>query len=398
MKIGYNNSTVLPCQYSKEFVKNNDEISADNQMQMLADSIKDHTGLVPEHLLPLQRLANEINCIISFRPVDNLATELIESGHPTKGFHIKGKSASWGPQAGFICEEQRFSKLEAASAERLEKFNQQVKQCITEKHAVAVELTLSKGRLNTLLQQGVIDDLSLEDATGICTFKTLAPGGKHYFFEAKKISGADEETYLILNESMPILVLAPEINAKAFTADYDLLIIAPHTSDFGSKDNLPVPDVSHKIFHDRISSYHNKLSANHELMQVYSNPSSFYARESVDIGNASERTRILIDVINTALVGDGERVVHHNMDSSSPATDLPSNYPATFALPIKIGQFDKLCIINNNDELKELIYEAKKLGYCIKMNPLWEEDMGKIDSFSFEDARNKLMRKLNISS
>lgn len=398
MKIGYNNSTVLPCQYSREFVKKNDVIGADNQMQKLADSIQDRTGIVPEHLLPLQRLASDINCIISFRPVDNLATELIHSGHPTKGFHIKGKSASWGPQAGFICEEQRFSKLEAASAERLEKFNRQVKQCITEKHAVTVELTLSKERLNTLLQQGVIDDLSLEDPAGKCTFKALAPSGKHYVFEAKKISGSDEETYLIFNENKPILVLAPETNAKAFTADYDLLIIAPHISDFGSKDNLPVPDVSHKIFHNRISSYHNKLAENHKLMQDYSNPSSFYARESIDIGNASERVRILIDVINTALVGGGERVVHHNMDSSSPATDLASNYPATFALPIKIGRFDKLCIINSNDELKELIYEAKKLGYCIKMNPLWEEDMGKINSSAFEDARNKLMLKLNIPS
>lgn len=82
---------------------------------MLVDSVKDNRGLAHKHLLPLQYLANEINCIISFRSVDNSATELIESGYPTKGFHIKGKSASWGPQAGFICEEQRFSKLEDAS-------------------------------------------------------------------------------------------------------------------------------------------------------------------------------------------------------------------------------------------------------------------------------------------
>lgn len=91
MRIGYYFSVVLPCQYSQESASNNDRISSDDEMQMLVDSIRNKTGLACKHLLPLQHLANEINCIISFRPVDNLATGLIESGYPTKGFHIKGK-------------------------------------------------------------------------------------------------------------------------------------------------------------------------------------------------------------------------------------------------------------------------------------------------------------------
>ncbi|EAA9518928.1 adenylate cyclase, partial [Salmonella enterica] len=82
MRIGYNLSVVLPCLYSQESARNNVRISSDDEMQKLVDSIKDKTGLACKHLLPLQRLANEINCIISFRPVDNLATELIESGYP----------------------------------------------------------------------------------------------------------------------------------------------------------------------------------------------------------------------------------------------------------------------------------------------------------------------------
>ncbi|QLK63728.1 hypothetical protein GE278_21685 (plasmid) [Enterobacteriaceae bacterium Kacie_13] len=160
-------------------------------------------------IIPTEDLFSEINCIISIRPVDNLATELIESGYPTKGFHIKGKSASWGPQAGFICEEQRFSKLEDASVECIDKFNQQVKQCIKEKHAVSSELTINNKRLNTLLEQGVIDYLSFENTYGVRSFKAKGPSGKYYFFEARKLLRSDEEAYLISHDNKPIRVLAP---------------------------------------------------------------------------------------------------------------------------------------------------------------------------------------------
>ncbi|MFC0139327.1 hypothetical protein ACFFJN_03950 [Erwinia mallotivora] len=167
------------------------------------------------------------------------------------------------------------------------------------------------------------------------------------------------------------------MSANAFTADYDLLIISPHISDVGSNDNLPVPDVAHKVFQHRVNSYHKKLTINNQLVQDYYDVDSFYKKEDNDIGNASERVRILIDLINAKLVGDGERVVHHSMDCISPATDLSSNYPATFALPIKIGRFDKLCVINSNEELKELINEARSSGYYIKINPLWEKELNK---------------------
>ena len=106
MKIGYNLAAIMPCNYSKQTTKNNRKAGREDEIQTLVDFIKDKTGVVPKHLLPLQCLASELNCIIGVRPIDKLATELIASGYPTKGFHIKGKSACWGPQAGFSCEQQ----------------------------------------------------------------------------------------------------------------------------------------------------------------------------------------------------------------------------------------------------------------------------------------------------
>lgn len=203
--------------------------------------------------------------------------------------------------------------MEDASVEYIYKFNQQVKQCIREKHAVSTELAITRNRLNTLLEQKVVEVLSFENIYGFHSFKAKGPSGKYYFFEARGLLGPDEEIYLILHENKPIRVLAPAVYAKAFTADYDLLIISQNISDLGSTGNLPIPDVAHKIFRHRVNLYHKELTINNELVQDYYNVDSFFKKEDIDIGNASERVRILIDLINAKLVGDGDRVVHHSM-------------------------------------------------------------------------------------
>ncbi|AIR63957.1 adenylate cyclase [Cedecea neteri] len=348
--------------------------------------MKDKTGIVPAHLIPLQKVASEHNCIIGVRPVDKLATALIEAGHPTKGFHIKGKSASWGPQAGFICVEQRFSKLENASPERIAKSNLQTQACITEGHAAAVPLEVSQSRLHDLFEQGLIDKLSLENASGVSHLRASGPGGERYAFEARRLPGCGEARYQISHQGVPLQVLAPHAEARPFTADYDLLVIAPHVSELGPEDNLQVPDVSHQVFRQRLENYRT-LPEHQALRGDYDNPASFYRKSDDEIGNASERARRMIGVLNQALVGEGEKVVHHATDSANPVTDPESNYPATFALPHKIGRFDPLCIIENKDDLAELVLQAKNAGYHVPLNPLWEKEVLGVRSDRFTAAK-----------
>ena len=355
-------------------------------LQLLVWQIKDKTGIVPAHLIPLQRVASEHNCIIGIRPVDKLATALIEAGHPTKGFHIKGKSASWGPQAGFICVEQRFSKLENASPERIAKFNLQTQACIAEGHAAAVPLEVSQSCLHALFEQGLIDKLSPENPRGVSHLRASGPGGERYAFEALRLPGNGEARYLISHRGAPLEVLAPHAEARSFTADYDLMVIAPHVSDLGPEDNLQVPDVSHQVFRQRLENYRT-LPEHAALRQDYDDPASFYRKSDGEIGNASERARRMIGVLNQALVGDGEKVVHHATDSANPVTDPESNYPATFALPCKIGRFEPLCIIENKDDLAELVMQAKNAGYHVPLNPLWEKEVLGVRSDRFTAAK-----------
>lgn len=95
------------------------------------------SGLVPDHARAFGRVADAQDVIIMVRPVNHDSTPLIAAGAATKGMAVKGKSATWGPQAGFICEEQRFSKLwriyaddPGTRAKKIIKFNKQTQEML----------------------------------------------------------------------------------------------------------------------------------------------------------------------------------------------------------------------------------------------------------------------------
>ncbi|WP_097304472.1 anthrax toxin-like adenylyl cyclase domain-containing protein [Pseudomonas chlororaphis] len=370
-----------------------------SDLLQVMEKVQHRTGIVASHLAPLQSVAKEHNCIIGIRPVETVATGLIEEGHPTKDFHIKGKSANWGPQAGMICVDQAFSKLEGCLASdpgRIDKFNGQTRQCIEEGHAVAIPLVISRERMGTLLAADLITDMQAADAEGCIRFSAKAPGGGLYTFAA--VPGAVEGLYQISQQGQPLEVLAKAPGGKALTADYDLHLIGPHISDLGPQDNLPVPDVAHDVFKARIDGYSARTADSRprnlaqELRQDYASAGSFYSKEDPDIGNATSRIAEMIPVINTALVGVGERVVHHNADSGSPASDNASNYPATFFLPARLGAFDEICVIENSRQMAELILQAKNSGYHIPMNPLWEPEVTSVRRADFTQAQALLDR------
>lgn len=98
----------------------------------------------------------------------------------------------------------------------------------------------------------------------------------------------------------------------------------------------------------------------------------------------------MIGLINQKLVGEGERVVHHNADSGSPATEVAANYPTTFFLPAKLGRFDEISIIHDSREMAELIKTAKDSGYHVPLNPLWEKEVTNVRRSAFTQAKNSL--------
>lgn len=367
-------------------------------LESAIERVKGQTGIASGHLAPFQRLATAYNTIIGVRAVEPVATGLIEAGHPTKDFHIKGKSADWGPQAGLICVDQGLSKLEKFSEtdpQKIAKASEQTTSCIQDGYAVSVPLAVSSNRLNDLLKLGKIDQLQPETRDGVIRFNAQGPSHKIYAFEGKRQSPLDND-FQITHQGKPVEVLAKTEGGKALTADYDLHLIGPYMSDFGQQDKLPVPDVAQSVFKKRVDTYKqrsadpNQYKVPNELREDYESADRFYQKEDSNIGNATSRIANMIPAINEALVGKGERVVHHSTDSGSPVADVAANYPVTFFLPAKLGRFDEIAIINDSKEMAELIRTAKDSGYHMPLNPLWEKEVVNVRRPAFSEAQARL--------
>jgi hypothetical protein len=68
------------------------------------------SGTLDTHSKCFQEAANREKCVISSRSVGPLVTGLLRESYATKGFHNKAKSCTWGPMAGFVLNDPRFTK------------------------------------------------------------------------------------------------------------------------------------------------------------------------------------------------------------------------------------------------------------------------------------------------
>lgn len=358
------------------------------------------TGLLSSHWPAILGVSKKTDTIIAFRPVEWPATQLIEEGYPTKNFHIKGKSSNWGPMAGFIPVNQQLSKLEGEGS-RIAKFNASVASCLAEGHATSGPLAVSRERLQFLEKRAVLEKQSRHD--GKVTIVSIGPGsGKPHEFEGDP----HQRKYWISHSAEPLQVLCDPKSGLPLTADYDLLLVAPSGVQYGSPlgpeyelgsrtvarampgghynaDRLPVGDVSPQILQSRLGSgpYARRNSmapdARATLEKLTQDPRLFFSEEDPDLGNASPRVVALIELLNEAMRKvqrpdlPYQRVVHHNMDASSPATDPAANYPATVFLPRPLGNLPEMVLVRDEFALGYVIQLAKDEGYQIPLNPLW---------------------------
>ncbi|GEM77417.1 anthrax toxin-like adenylyl cyclase domain-containing protein [Vibrio sagamiensis] len=362
-------------------------------VKQLVKDIAKQTGIVESHLEPLQELAKDTNQIISFRPVDQMSTGLIEKGYPTKGFEIKGKSANHGPQAGFICVKQELSKLHRAGlepkvlSEKVKKYNGEVQSCIEKRDAIPVQLKLSPDRLKWLSQNGTI------------TFPVLSTSLDSFMIRSEGLTyQADRKgnDFVISYNDKPLEVLADPKSNMPLTADYDLMFIAPQAEqlDVGKEDKVPVPRIH---FGDISQAYKDKYEKDNNGRPF--TPAEFFAKENETqgswgqgIGNATPRINKMIDSLNLATVGKGGNpVVHHNADSGSPATDPSSNYPITVFMPKAFDDYQSIHIIKDTKELAEFVKKAKDAGFSVPLNPKWEKPVAQARSARFTDAQNTIL-------
>lgn len=320
-------------------------------------------GIPEKDLCDLANYAEDHDIILMIRPVEVLSRSLHgERQYPTKSFKIKGKSASWGPAAGFIPVDQRFSKLVGARTGTIKKANEDVQACIEAGDACPSHLKITEQRFQELKEKEIILP-QRDEEDGYLVIYCSPPHSKTLeLFYAKKTSKTEYQIYT--SEKQPLYVLADKQLQRPLIADYDLLAIFFPWKNY-SQDNIRLnPYVTHPNRQLRLSPNSKRRSKE--------SAEAIYAREDPEMGNVAPITITHIEGLNKTLnKGKNLQCFHHNDDAGSPASNPLSNYPITAIVPLTEDLESRM--IETPEEFVDFINKINSLGYYrVEVNPLWE--------------------------
>jgi hypothetical protein len=371
-------------------------------------------GLVGNHLAILADLARKSDVVFGFRPVNSLATQLLEQGYPTKGLNIKGKSSDWGPMAGFIPVSQEFSKI-TGNTKEIQKLDIEICHCINQGYAVSTPLVLNKERLDTLCKMHVIIKESTKDASELLI--RAKKNNKQHIFTAKLSFNNQVARYTILHEGQPLHVLAKpgkdKKPAQPISADYDLLLFAVPLAKFGTKDNCKPSMVAGRSISDKLlqgQKYHDVETIYEKENIPISNQSNKISSNSLknttavtealqDRGIISPRLNQFILEINKVLGrADDNSIVQHGADTQNPCTVIADNYPSVIFLPERVGHYRGVAMVRNKAESIQIYKEIKDSGFQFFGNDKWAAEMP-VETYrrsSFNEARHALENETSI--
>jgi hypothetical protein len=194
--------------------------------------------------------------VIMFRSTGPWSRHWIERGWPTKSFHIKGKSADWGPQAGLIPYDGIYSKM-GHDQSLADKSSQENQAAIQHKYAATVELTLSYEDLLRQLEtsldrpartaiagmqaiRGTGDYFLSAQRSGDAKtfhFRAVLVQGSYRIMTYPEEAGSDTVTLMASPEKASPLPVMTTLEVGAgdlpLTGDYDLLSVCPRWENYG---------------------------------------------------------------------------------------------------------------------------------------------------------------------
>lgn len=273
------------------------------QMEPLEFHDWQQSGMTLKHWFDCKETAKAEGCFIFMRPVNPLATGLIENGLATKAMDIHGKSADWGPQAGFIPADQGLSK-KAGDLEEVAKGNAAVADSLEKPHIDKGPLELTAGRVAELQARGLLP----EDAANGEPFSVSSDPGKDHSFKLERTGTEAEPKYKVLvqnpgeTEFTELEVMGYVLEGKTFmpavksefkpvTADYDTFAICPH------RDVL----------------------ADAGYAADYQDEDGIRDKSAAGLGKLTQYDERVIDKLNEKMQGpDGPKVVNHGPETSNP--------------------------------------------------------------------------------
>ncbi|MDH3431486.1 MAG: CyaA/EF/ExoY family adenylyl cyclase toxin [Gammaproteobacteria bacterium] len=338
------------------------------------------TGFPELHAEAFQEVADATKFVIASRAVGKYATGLIEESYASKGFHNKAKSCNWGPMAGFVLTDPRFTKV-GGSAEGQQGQAKALDHAFHEK-AAAVPVYVSDERLRWLERNVKMHVMSASPERR--NYQATSPWGlqlkftllrerppaatadmwRVYYHQAETESarGMQVGPYSAESDSGLISVLAvrdPLCTVRisdyrsATTGDYDLFLIFARSSQYS-------PDKG-----DRRMVSHAQLETNIR--------SGAPAGEDPHLGNITPRIRAVRDKLNLAIQRKGYTggdMVHHSDEGGRPFVE-DVDLPVFAVLPGASGAFG----IESVEDLRQFITENVRGQYAPVLHPGWMKQM-----------------------
>lgn len=361
-------------------------------MPVFQDNSANHPdqGMTEADMQATARVAAARNEIIMFRDTGCWSRPYIERGHPTKPFHVKGKSSDWGPHAGLVPYDSEFSKAFTAAAIskgfKLNKeaiagnFARPVKAYVTEEF-IQDELLVPKGSRGnrpvdrvTHPRDGVIyffctkpnDDPHLPGKPYVLLGKKAGARIQLFTFPLKAATVPEKQLFLLEAEAQPLLVMTVPGADLPITGDYDLFAVCPSWDSYGALDKKMDPTLDNPEQNRSFKRTRNPVSI--ERINAAFTP------EDPDRGNLTGRLVQVIRALQLAMVGAYPRV-HHNAESGRPfAPGAEDGFPLTTFHPHRgIGGYTFLnATINDIGDLRDYFTRIYHDGYYPPRNHAWQ--------------------------
>jgi hypothetical protein len=380
-------------------------------MPIYPDNSANHPdqGMTLADMQAVARVAAQRNEIIMFRDTGCWSRPYIAAGHPTKPFHVKGKSSDWGPHAGLVPYNSEFSKAFSQGAIdkgfKLNKdaikgnFARPIPAFVSEEF-IRAELLVNKGSGN----RPPVDRITQPRPDVIYFFCTKpndnpALAGKPYVLFGKKakdgryqihsfpldaVARRERELFLQEAKGEPLLVMTTSGDLP-ITGDYDLFAVCPSWDSYGALDKKMDPTLDNPQQNLSNKKTTAKLFNPATSMQAYTSLATIkmaFTPEDPDRGNLTPRILAVVTALVSAMGGRFPRV-HHNAESGRPfAPGASDGFPLTTFHPRRgIGGYTFLnATINDTADLRDYFSRLYNGGYYPPRNHAWQMQSLRDDS------------------
>lgn len=292
-----------------------------------------------------KRVSRIYNVVLGIRAPNPLGETLLREGNPSKNFHMKAKSSSTGPTAGFIAEKPIYSKVPISSYSKQSNYLTSSVQ----KGAKAIDLKISQSRINELIQTG-----NLTSCGGERYFADY-PSGRQYFVIRGNGQVFDDKFNPVRVMTNPKESGIEYTDPRAITADYDLFSIIPRQNQSVNIRPLTVPP--------------KLMRGNFNL--DYLKPKALPGQgEDVNMGNLHFFGKTIVNALNREIISEGYRggkLVWHNDETGnpfSPGFDIADK-------PIFVHPVRNVVQIHSLIELRYFYEQIRLEGYAPEYSPIF---------------------------